>query len=51
MNACSVHGATNGGDIGAGRFAAFNCFFVGIASGALGSGECWEERGKQGQIE
>lgn len=51
MNACSVHGATNGGDIGAGRFAAFKCFFVGIASGALGRGECWEERGKQGQIE
>ncbi len=49
MNAGSVHGATNGGDIGARCFAAFKCFFVGIASGALGRGECWEERGKQGQ--
>lgn len=51
MNACSIHGATDGGDIGARCLAALNCCFVGIASGALGCGECGEEYGKQGETE
>lgn len=48
MNACNVHNAPDGGDVGARRFAGFERCGVGIAGGALGFGERWEVGRKQG---